>query len=269
MSHYTNPTLCRSVNRLNLELLAFGKADVVSGWKIKTMPPAFSRLYYITDGSLIVTDSAGNKQECSAGNWYLFPAQYSCTFACPKFMEQFYFHIKLCDFDGTDLLRNCKKPLCITPEKPVDCAFLQKCLDSSDLTDGLLLRHSAFDILLSFMTKFGISFHANDYSPSIYKALVYIKQNLSMQLSIGEIADNVFVSKSTLTKHFRKELSMSVNEYISNTIMEEAERLLMTSNITVHELSQKFGYTDPLYFSRRFKEKFGKSPREYRKDNVL
>ena len=47
--------------------------------------------------------------------------------------------------------------------------------------------------------------------------MVYIKQNLSMQLSITEIAENIFVSKSTLTKHFQKELHMSVNEYICNT----------------------------------------------------
>ena len=269
MSHYTNPALCKSVNRLNLELLTFGKADVISGWNIKTMSPVFSRLYYITDGSFTIVDSSGNEQELESGNWYLFPAQYSCTFACRKFMEQFYFHIKLCDFDGADLLRNCKEPLCLTPEKPVDCAFLHKCLNSSDLTDGLALRQTVSEVLLSFMVKFGISIRANDYSPCIYKALVYIKQNLSMQLSIEEIADHVFISKSTLTKHFKKELSTSVNEYICNAIMAEAERLLLTSNLSIRELSQKYGYTDQLYFSKRFKEKFGISPREYRKNKVL
>ena len=62
---------------------------------------------------------------------------------------------------------------------------------------------------------------------------------------------------------------MSVNEYIYNTIMAEAERLLMTGNISIHELSQKFGYSDQLYFSRRFKEKFGIAPREYRKEYHL
>jgi len=51
--------------------------------------------------------------------------------------------------------------------------------------------------------------------------------------------------------------------------MAEAERLLMTSNISIRDLGQKFGYADQLYFSRRFKDKFGMSPREYRKEYHL
>lgn len=264
-----NPSLLKPVNRLNLEILTFGYAGVDPQWYGNVVSPVYSRLYYITDGSFTIWTEESEKMQLESGKWYLIPAGYSFDYECSKMMEHFYFHLKLCDFDGTDLLRNCVAPLCLTPEKEVESALFKNCLDSNRLTDGLLLRQKVFDVLISFIETYKIPVDAQDYSYCIYKALVYIKQHLSMQLTISEIAENIFVSKSTLTKHFQKELHMSVNEYICNTIMAEAERLLMTSNISIHGLAQKFGYTDQLYFSRRFKEKFGKSPREYRKQKQL
>ena len=269
MAYTRNIALCKSVNRIHLEMLTFGQANICPPWLGQVKSPVYSRLYFLSSGSFTVTGMDGHTLTLESGKWYLIPSQYSFDYQCINAMEHFYFHVKLCDYDGTDLLRNCTQPLCLESNLPTDRQFLQACTESSDLANGLALRQMLFQILLRFIQTYQINIHADDYSSCIYRALTYIKQNLSMQLSIEEIAEHVFVSKSTLTKHFRKELSMSVNEYISNTIMEEAERLLMTNNITVHELSQKFGYTDPLYFSRRFKEKFGKSPREYRKDNVL
>ena len=265
----SNTSICKLVNRLNLELLTVGQAQVDPQWYGTVLSPVYSRLYYITDGSFTVLTPDGREQTLRAGNWYLIPSGYSFEYKCYDFMEHFYFHIKLCDFDGTDLLRNCNKILSLIPDQLVNCNLFMECIGGNHLVTGLRMRQIITDILLTFIEQYNIPVYSEDYSPCIYKALIYIKQNLSMQLSIQQIADNIFVSKSTLTKHFQKELHMSVNEYINNTIMADAERLLMTSNISIRDLSQKFGYSDQLYFSKRFKEKFGISPREYRKEYHL
>ena len=265
----SNTSVCKLVNRLNLELLTIGQARVDTKWYGSVVSPVYSRLYYITDGSFSVCAPDGCRKNLQAGYWYLIPSGYSFDYTCSDFMEHFYFHIKLCDLDGTDLLRSCGDILSLRPRMPVDCEYLMGGIRGEELAYGLGVRQIITDVLLTIIEKFNVQIRTEDFSPCIYKALIYIKQNLSMQLSIQQIADNVFVSKSTLTKHFKKELNMSVNEYICNTIMADAERLLMTSNISIHDLSQKFGYTDQLYFSRRFKEKFGISPREYRKEYHL
>ena len=265
MYNTTNPTLCRSGNRLHLELLTFGFAGVDPGWSGNVVLPVYSRLYYITAGAFTIQTADGEVIKLQKGNWYLIPSGCSFTYHCNKIMEHFYFHIKLRDFDGTDLLRSCQNPLCLTPEAQPDTAFLTHCLTSSAIPDGLRLRQTVLDVLTVFLETHNIAIRTEDYSPCIYKALVYIKQNLSMRLTLSQIAENIYISKSTLTKHFQKELGMSVGEYICSSIMAEAERLLMTSNISIHDLSQKFGFSYQLYFSRRFKEKFGTSPRNYRK----
>ena len=174
----------------------------------------------------------------------------------------------MCDYDETDLLRNCAKPLHLaTPENQSD--FIIHSINSNSIVEGLLMRQIVSDVLLSMIAKNKVVIKSDDYSPCIFKALQYIKQNLSVKLTISEIAENIFVSKSTLTKHFQKELSMSVNEYIYNLIMSEAGNLLLTTTLSILSVSEKFGFSDQLYFSRRFKEKFGKSPREYRKSTIL
>ena len=269
MTHATNIPLCKLVNRIRIELLTFGSAIVLPPWQGQVMSPVFSRLYYICNGSFTLADDNGNAYTLERGNWYLIPSQYSFHYRCSEAMEHFYFHVKLCDFDGTDLLRYCKTPLQLNEQKPVDSDLLQKSITSKDVLTGLFLRQLVSNILLRFLQENQINVHCDDYSPCIYKALQYIQQNLSMKLSLTEIAENIYVSKSTLTKHFKKELSMSVNEYICNRIFSEAERLLMTTSVSIHDLSQRFGFTDQLYFSRRFKEIFGKSPREYRKERQL
>ena len=225
--------------------------------------------YYITRGAFTINGSDGKHYTLKPGKWHLIPAGYSFSYQCNETMEHFYFHIKLCDFDGTDLLRSCGQILSIKQESPINTDGYIQAISGNDYMVGLQIRQVITNILLAFIEQYQIPIRVADYSPCIYKALTYIKQNLSMQLSIQEIAKQVFVSKSTLTKHFQKELHMSVNEYICSTIMAEAERLLMTSNISIHDLSQRFGYSDQLYFSRRFKEKFGISPRDYRKEYHL
>lgn len=268
MYNKNNSRLCKHVNRINLNLLHFGHAQVNPGWKGEVFAPVLSRLYYIIKGSFVITTADGLSMRLEAGKWYLLPANCSFKFSCEEQMEHIYFHLKLCDFDETDLLRNCAKPLRLAISEN-QSAFIIQCINSNNIVDGLLMRQIVYDVLLSMIAKNKVAIKSDDYSPCIYRALQYIKQNLSVRLTISEIAENVFVSKSTLTKHFQKELSMSVNEYIYNLIMSEAGNLLLTSNISILAVSEKFGFSDQLYFSRRFKEKFGKSPREYRKRTIL
>ena len=45
--------------------------------------------------------------------------------------------------------------------------------------------------------------------------------------------------------------------------------IIKSTDISILTLSRRLGFSDQFYFSRRFKEIFGKSPREYRKNQLL
>ena len=270
MENLNNPKLCKELNRFDLEILGFGSARVrPESFSGSVASPVYSRLYFITNGCFEIAGRDGREYSLSAGNWYLIPSGYSFDYACQSDMEHFYFHLKLCDFDGADLLSAAQTPLCIAPKNPPDVDFLTQCLKDGSILDGLKMQQIIFEVMLCFIEKFSIPIGAYDYSPYIYKALIYIKQNLSMSLSVSEIAENSFVSKSTLTKHFQKELKTSVNEYVSKSVMEQAERLLMTCDMSVHDIAQRLGFSDQFYFSRKFREYFNKSPKKYKKEMQL
>lgn len=268
MHHNTNYDLCKRVSRVKLNLMAFGHANVSTEWNGTILSPIYSRLYYISSGESSITPKDSIKIKLQVGKWYLIPTGCSFEYECSKEMEHFYFHLKLSDFDGTDLLRKCQMPLYIDA-KSDKRNFMKSCIDDTNILDGLSLREIAVDVVLDILKKYNVNIKAENYSPCVMKALRYIKQNLSVKLTISEIADSIYVSKSTLTKHFNKELSMSVNEYIYDLVMSGAEHMLTTSNESIQTISEKYGFYDQFYFSRRFKEKFGQSPRDYRKGNPL
>ncbi len=262
-----NTALCELIGRIQLLLLQFGHAIVDKDWCGKVTNPDYSRLYYVIGGSASIQSDDGILI-LSPGKWYLLPAGFSFKFSCEHELEQIYFHVKLCDFDRIDLLRNLGKPCAFVPnDLPMD--LFQRCLGSRQITDALKLQQTISGILMTFLDKQKLSIESRDLSPCVAQAISYINHHLSVRLTIEEIADAAFVSKSALTKHFRKELSMSVHDYVSDAIMFEAEQLLLNSNLSILSISERFGFCDQFYFSKCFKEKFGVSPRARKKSVVL
>lgn len=259
-----NTEIFKSVNRIKLIVACVGHASVGKEWQGNIVSPVYSRLYYIVNGSFKITLPDGAEYSFKKGKWCLLPSNMSFHFECPDSMEHIYFHLKLCDYDETDLLRSCTSPLSFDGGCPLD--FIKESINTTSIADALKLKNIASDVIISFIDKNGIDIHNREYSPCILKAVQYIRRNLSASLTIGEISENTFVSKSTLTKHFSRELSMSVNEYVTGLVMSEAVALLSTTSLSINAVSERLGFNDQLYFSRRFKQKFGVCPSEYRKN---
>lgn len=260
----TNPALCQNLNQIHLQLIYYGRAQVNHNWRGKAVNPVNSRLFYIVSGEGVMMMEHGREVRLEAGNWYLFPAGCSFTYSCEKEMDHIYIHLNLCDVDGIDLLHQCENPVQMKPVRD-DVDFFTNGLDSRSVFESLQIRQRVYDILLSMMQMHDISPVSRKLSPCVTAAIGYIRSNLSVKLTNSEIAEQAGVSVSTLTKRFNRELFMSVREYIENLVFSEAVRLLRESDMSVAQISDRFGFCDQFYFSRRFKEKIGSAPRNYRK----
>ncbi len=257
MSASNKIELCEQADDIRLTLLNFGRATVDSEWNGVVTAPAFSRLYYIVSGDAYITTDSVSMQ-LTPQQWYLIPAGVPFEYECVQEMDHLYFHLKLCDFAETDLLRAAHRPLSLA----IKTALPQTKIHT--LWDALLLRQQLSGIVLSFLDVHSVDIRRVSYSPCIIDALQYIHQHLSMQLTVAEIARYASVSSSTLAKRFRSELLASVSEYIDTLVMAQAEQHLRTDNASVAAISDRLGFSDQFYFSKRFKQKFGISPREYR-----
>ncbi|MBP3962335.1 helix-turn-helix domain-containing protein [Paenibacillus lignilyticus] len=103
----------------------------------------------------------------------------------------------------------------------------------------------------------------NDMILETIKELVeqkYADINLSQQ----SIAATVKLSSAYIGKMFKDSTSMSITEYMNEVRLKHAQQLLETDDYTVIEIMEKCGYSNPSYFFRLFKGKFGSTPKEYR-----
>ena len=109
---------------------------------------------------------------------------------------------------------------------------------------------------------------SNRYPNSVYveHAVDYIAANFDKRLKINELADRIGVNRSYLTSSFKKSLGCSPQEYLMNLRIEKAKTLLKNGGIQVSEVAAKVGYGDPLAFSKVFKARTGRSPREYKEE---
>jgi len=72
------------------------------------------------------------------------------------------------------------------------------------------------------------------------------------------------ISKSSLYRKIKKYYNCSPHDYIIHLRFKKAIQLLTTTNYSISEVAYDTGFTDPRYFSKRFKSFFGYSPNECR-----
>ena len=93
----------------------------------------------------------------------------------------------------------------------------------------------------------------------------YIKEHFASNLSLDEIAGAAELSNAYGSSIFKKETGMTITNYLIQVRMEEAQRLLRETNLTINEVGYKVGYLDARYFSKLFIRVVGVKPVDYRK----
>jgi len=101
----------------------------------------------------------------------------------------------------------------------------------------------------------------------VEKAKEYIKNNYyDEELSVEKLCLNLHVSSTYFSTIFKKETDMSFVSYLTDIRLEEAVKLLNTTDDKTYIIATKVGYQEANYFSYVFKKKFGISPSRYRKN---
>lgn len=102
------------------------------------------------------------------------------------------------------------------------------------------------------------------YSKIVQQAMAYIGNHLSEPLALDQIAGEIPINPSYLSRTFKKEKGQSLTEYINQARVERAKELLADGANLNYEVAEQVGFHDPAYFSSVFKKYMGMSPNEYR-----
>lgn len=99
----------------------------------------------------------------------------------------------------------------------------------------------------------------------INRVLDYLLLSLHEPHDINSLAEYASMSRRTLTRHFTKATGMSVVEWITAARLHRSQELLENMDLPVEQVAEQAGFQSAPTFRLQFREKFGVSPREWRK----
>ncbi|MDA9558000.1 helix-turn-helix domain-containing protein [Vibrio sp.] len=94
-----------------------------------------------------------------------------------------------------------------------------------------------------------------------------VEEKYSMaNLSLSDVASQLFMSERSLQRRIKGETKMTFQEYLTTYRLEKAS-LYKGHNKKVQYIAYECGFSDPSYFTQRFKLHFGCTPSHYFKQN--
>ena len=95
----------------------------------------------------------------------------------------------------------------------------------------------------------------------------YIRKNYAQVITLQHLSDAFGYSVATLTKAFRTEYGCTIFQYLRDTRLDAAAKLLTDTRKTMNVIAETCGFSDQNYFSRVFTAQYGCSPTVYRKSH--
>lgn len=99
----------------------------------------------------------------------------------------------------------------------------------------------------------------------INQLLDYLRENLTGQHSIDELAARVEMSRRTFTRHFQKATGMTLVTWLVNERLQRARELLETTTVPIEHIPELTGFQTPLSLRQHFKKRFQVTPSDWRR----
>lgn len=130
--------------------------------------------------------------------------------------------------------------------------------------DGVVSLMSIFAQHLSMLSNQIMVQQKNSEPPVITRAKEFIKQHLTEDISLGQVAKSVNTSTFYFCKLFKKVTGLNFTAYVSRVRIESAKNLLLNPNLRISEIAYEVGFQSLTHFNRVFKKVVGESPTEFR-----
>ena len=117
--------------------------------------------------------------------------------------------------------------------------------------------------LFKILTNIALVFegqNVDEYEPTVAERLVaFLEHNLSRDLTIKELSNRFFLSKTQLERVFKQHTQITLKEYITVKRLYHAKSLL-ENGMSAADACANAGFNDYSSFYRAYKKRFGASP---------
>ena len=96
----------------------------------------------------------------------------------------------------------------------------------------------------------------------------YLQEHLAEEVSLSVLAEEFHLSAQYISQLFKNEIGVGFLAYLTNIRMERAKQLLLSTSLSIAEVSEQSGYGDYRVFTKVFKKAEGITPSQYRRDFI-
>lgn len=100
---------------------------------------------------------------------------------------------------------------------------------------------------------------------AVTKVVEYLKFHYAEPLSLATLSALVGYTPQYLSNLFHNEIGINIQTFLQRLRVEEASKLLTSTDLTITEIAAAVGYQDMRHFSRLFRQYQQLSPKEFRK----
>ncbi|MBE6642127.1 MAG: AraC family transcriptional regulator [Ruminococcaceae bacterium] len=139
----------------------------------------------------------------------------------------------------------------------------QKVDDSREQAKIKAILHN---VLNCIMIEFLDTLNYSTDNKHVITTIRYINDHIFEPITLSSVCEAIHLSKEYVSRLFRKEMNMTVTDYITGQKLSLAKNLLTSDEMTLQNISERIGYQDYNYFSRTFKKHYGISPIKMKKE---
>ena len=127
------------------------------------------------------------------------------------------------------------------------------------------VRAVAEEVRIEYCTRMRDLSKKQVVSRYVVLAIDYIRTHVQEPITVEQVANELSVNSSYLSKLFKKEMGKSISEYIRDSKIEIAEHMLRHLDDTSLQIANYLGFSSQSHFIQVFRKQTGMTPEEYRK----
>lgn len=140
--------------------------------------------------------------------------------------------------------------------------YIQECEKLVSLDSIKTLQ---YNMVIDFTRRVAENKIPENISKDIFDCIQFINNHTNDMIGIDEVAAHIGKSRTYTTNKFKREIGVTINDYIINQKLIEAKNLLRHSNKSLTDIAYYLYFSSQSYFQNLFKKKYGITPSEYRK----
>ena len=147
---------------------------------------------------------------------------------------------------------------------------LRAAIEGEGVAEQLYATSLADALVVHFLRRYAASRQSLRQAPSglapskLRRTIAYIKAHLEQVLSLAELAAVAQTSPTHFARLFKRATGLAPHRYVITSRMEQAKRLLATTDVSLSDIGLQVGCADQSHFTALFRKYVSTTPKAYR-----